>query len=208
MLNISKNTIPHVPKLFIIFGIILSFQLFLDTKNKYVNKEKLNVSDSKLINTIISENYIFTDNFKLLINIIGNKSIKPKSSFVPVFFSKSKYVDTIEFYLLFSYLNNWSNDEVIKFFSPGNIYNKSSKIDLNNKEDIIFSGIGYYSVFNYQILNQRDLEEFHSIINEKYNNIDINKIIKKLKIEKMYLSKKNFEFFKQKSREIDITTYE
>ena len=55
------------------------------------------------------------------------------------FFSKFKYVDTIEFYLLFSYLNNWNNDEVIKFFSPGNIYNKSSKIDLNNKEDIIFS---------------------------------------------------------------------
>ena len=70
--------------------------------------------------------------------------------------------------MLFSYLNNWNNDEVIKFFSPGNIYNKSSKIDLNNKEDIIFSGIGYYSVFNYQILNQRDLKEFHSIINEKY----------------------------------------
>ena len=140
VLNISKNIIPHVPKIFIIFGIILSFQLFLDTKNKYVNKEKLNVSDAKLINTIISENYIFTDNFKLLINIIGNKSIKPKSPFVPVFFSKFKYVDTIEFYLLFSYLNNWNNDEVIKFFSPGNIYNKSSKIDLNNKEDIIFSG--------------------------------------------------------------------
>ena len=50
-----------------------------------MNKEKLNVSDAKLINTIISENYIFTDNFKLLINIIGNKSIKPKSPFVPVF---------------------------------------------------------------------------------------------------------------------------
>lgn len=208
MLNISKNIIPHVPKIFIIFGIFLSFQLFLDIKNKYTNKEKLNVSDAKLINTMISENYIFTDNFKLLINTIGNKSIKPKSPYVPVFFSEFKYIDTIEFYLLFSYLNNWSSDEVIKFFSPGNIYNKSSKIDLNNKEDILSSGAGYYSVFNYQILNQKDLVEFHSIINEKYNNIDINKIIKKLKIEKMYLSKNNFEFLKQKSREIDIITYE
>jgi len=210
IIYILKKIIFHIPKVFILFLIILITQISLNTNNKLHKKNIITGVDKQFINFSNSDKLLFTDDFIYMMNIIGNKSLKSNTFFLPVFFNKKKYENMLDFFFLFSLLNNWSEEDLLIFFSPGTIYNKNIILAYNSKKEITASGIGYYSIFNNQIINDQELLKFQKTITRKYKDKNISMLIKKYKIEKIFLSKKNIMIFEEikNIKDLDIEFYE
>ena len=210
IINIIKKIVFHIPKVFSFLLVILIIQISLNINNKLDKKNMITDRDRQFINFSNSNEISFTDNFIYLMNIIGNKSIKSHTFFSPVFFNKEKYEKMLDFFILFSLLNDWSEEDLIQFFSPGTIYNKDIILSYSSKKEIIASGIGYYAIFNNQIINAQELSEFQNIISEKRKNKNINTLIIENKIKKVFLSKKNIELFDEikNNKNLDIKFYE